>query len=93
MLAALMAAVVVLGLAATFLKDRAQEGSMTYLYLLIAFVISGIILDLTGRPLRCPDCGKFLREGADHPKAEETYLYYCKRCDVIWDTTIGRSNV
>ena len=36
----------------------------------------------------CPDCGQFLREGAEHPRASETYLYYCKRCDVIWDTMI-----
>jgi DNA-directed RNA polymerase subunit RPC12/RpoP len=51
------------------------------------------LLAITGRPLRCPDCGQFLREGAEHPRASERYLYYCKRCDVIWDTTIERSNV
>ena len=89
----LFAIVVLTGVGLTFLKNQGQEGSMVYLYIFVAFVIGGVVLAVTGRPIRCPDCGKFLRDGADHPKAQETYLYYCKHCDVIWDTTIGRSSV
>ena len=92
-LAVLMAAVGFFGFGATYLRDRGHEGSLLYLCLFIAFTVSGVLLALTGRPFRCPDCGQFLREGAEHPRAHEVYLYYCKRCDVIWDTTIERSDV
>lgn len=81
------------GLAASYLKKLGLEGSTLYLVVFIAFAMCGVLLAFTGRPFRCPDCGQFLREGAEHPRASETYLYYCKRCDVIWDTMIERSNV
>jgi len=92
-LAILTVAVGVFGLAATYVKHHGQEGSVLYLCLFLAFAIFGILLAVTGRPLRCPDCGQFWREEAEHPRAREVYLYYCKRCDVIWDTMIERSNV
>ena len=82
----------VVALALGFLQSRAQQGSLIFLYLLIAFVILGVIMAVAGRPLRCPDCGKFLREHGDHPKSQETYLYICRHCDVIWDTLIPRSS-
>ena len=93
MLGICMAALGCFGLAATYLKNHGLEGSLAYLCVFIAFAIFGVLLAFTGRPLRCPDCGRFLREEAAHPRASEVYLYYCKRCDVIWDTTIERSNV
>ena len=93
MLGICMIALGCFGLAATYLKNHGLEGSMLYLFVFIAFAIFGVLLAITGRPLRCPDCGQFLREGAKHPRASESYLYYCKRCDVIWDTMIERSNV
>jgi hypothetical protein len=91
-LGVLFAAVFVTGVTLTLLEKHGRQGSMVYLTVLIALVISVVLLALTGRPLRCPDCGKFLREESNHPKAQETYLYFCKNCDVIWDTTIGRSS-
>ena len=57
--------------------------------LLIVFLVAAVV----GRPILCPDCRRLLREGAEHPRAAETYVYYCKRCDVIWDTLIERSDV
>ena len=56
--------------------------------LLLVFLLAAVV----GRPLFCPDCRKFLREGAAHPRAAETYVFYCKHCDVIWDTLIEKSD-
>jgi hypothetical protein len=43
---------------------------------------------------RCPDCGKSMREVHEdvHPSAEEHHILFCERCDIIWDTTIPKSN-
>ena len=77
-----------------FLLNHPQKASaLVFASLLLAFLVVVLVAAAVGRPFRCPDCGRFLREGAEHPRAEETYVYYCKRCDVIWDTLIDRSNV
>ena len=77
-----------------FLQKHPQSASLiVFVSLIVAFLIVVLVAGAVGRPFRCPHCGKFLREGGDHPRAAETYVYYCKRCDVIWDTLIEKSNV
>ena len=77
-----------------FLQKNPQSASvMVFVSLIIASLIVVLVAGAVGRPFRCPDCGKFLREGGSHPRPAETYVYYCKRCDVIWDTLIENSNV
>ena len=51
-----------------------------------------VVLIIGARPLWCPECNGFLRVREDHPRARESHIYYCKPCDVIWDTSIERGS-
>jgi hypothetical protein len=70
--------------------EKASVG--IFVLVLVGFLGVFLMAAVVGRPVRCPDCGKFLREETGHPRAAESYVYYCKRCDVIWDTLIAKSS-
>jgi hypothetical protein len=35
---------------------------------------------------RCPKCGARIPFCGDDPKRAQEYRYYCKDCDIIWQT-------
>ena len=73
---------------------RWPEKAPLLVFVSLFFILLTLVLlaAVVGRPFCCPDCGKFLREGGDHPKCNVTYLYHCHHCDIIWDTLIPRSH-
>src|SRR5262245_9887516 len=56
------------------------------------FVLIPLVMVVGGRPLLCPGCRSFLRTREKDPRARQSHIYYCKRCDVIWDTCISRGD-
>jgi len=89
---AFLGAFIIVATVLGFLQSKGQQGSLVFRVLLVAFAVSGVVMAVTRRPYRCPDCGQRLRDHYDHPKSQETYLYYCRQCDVIWDSLIPRSS-
>ena len=72
---------------------RWPEKASLQVFVSLFFILQILVLlaGLAGRPFRCPDCGKFLREGEKHIKYQGTYIYLCHHCDIAWDTTIPRA--
>jgi hypothetical protein len=73
-------------------QHGASASSPLYVGLTAVLVAACIFIFFFERTQRCPTCGRFMREKYDHPKAKESHILYCKRCDVIWDTTFPKSS-
>jgi hypothetical protein len=89
--------IVVIGLAVAlhYLEKHGEPmTSPLYVILLAAMFGAGIFGFFMGRLQKCPDCGKYMREVYEdfHSKAKDTHVLFCERCDVVWDTTVPKSN-
>lgn len=91
--------VIVAGLALACLKKYGDPTGLPLAeFLMVVFVagiVSAIVIEhyYTTRQ-RCPDCGKSMRQVYEnvHSKAKDYHVLYCESCDIIWDTTIPKSN-
>ena len=89
--------VVIIGLAlALHYLEKHGEPAASPLFIILAATTVGMAIFgiFMGRLQRCPDCAKLMREVYEdfHPKARDTHVLFCERCDVVWDTTVPKSN-
>ena len=91
--------VIVVALALAYLKKYGDPTALPLSIILIVALIVGVVAGMFferyhTRYQRCPDCGRFMRAVYEdfHPRAEDYHILYCERCDIIWDTTIPKSN-
>jgi len=91
--------VIVIVAALAFLKKFGEPSASPLSAILTGILIASFVLGFAieyshSHCQRCPDCTKVMREVDEdvHPKAEDYHILYCERCDIIWDTTIPKSN-
>ena len=82
---------------AVVLSYLQREGTLTsspiYICLIILLFAGAFFASfIMGRVQRCPDCGKFMREVYDDPKAKKVHILHCRHCDTVWDTGLPKSN-
>jgi hypothetical protein len=67
--------------------------SLTDIGLVTIFFATLVWVVIMERVQRCPDCKKHMSEVYEdfHPQAKTTHVFYCERCDIIWDTTLPNS--
>jgi hypothetical protein len=91
--------VIVVCFALAYFKKYGNPTSLPVAEILVGVLVVGIVAAMfiehyCKTRQRCPDCGKSMREVYEdvHPKAEDYHILYCESCDLIWDTTIPKSN-
>jgi hypothetical protein len=91
--------VIIVGFALAYLKKYGDPTGLPVSDYLTAVFVVGLVSAFFIEHYyktrqRCPDCGKFMREVYEdvHVRAEDYHILYCERCDIIWDTTIPKSN-